>query len=180
MIKKSLLMGFIFVLTANYSPQALSMELASASDSEEVYSSSAHTISNGLYIGGGVASIFVGFGIGHAIQGRYGEKGWIFTVADLVAIGGYFTSVVFLAGDVMDAAEAGETISAGTVKKKGGLALGFLAAMVGVRIWEIIDAWMLPSHYKVVKESPFQAAPLISWNHMNSSFDVGLSLKYKF
>ena len=177
MIKKSLFMGFILALVANYNPQTFAMELASAS---EDYNSSTKTISNGRYIGGGVASIFVGFGVGHAIQGRYKEKGWIFTVADLIAIGGYFTSAVLLVGDAMDAAESGEGINTGAVKTKGGMALAFLAVGIGVRVWEMVDAWMLPSHYKVVKESPFQAAPLISWNPMNSSWDLGLSLKYKF
>ena len=41
----------------------------------ESYSPDTKTISTGKYVGGGVASIFLGWGIGHAIQGRYAERG---------------------------------------------------------------------------------------------------------
>lgn len=177
MIKKSLFMGFTLALMANYGPQTFSMELSSAS---EDYNSSAKTISTGRYIGGGVASILVGFGVGHAIQGRYKEKGWIFTVAELVTIGGYFTSVTLLVGDAIDIAETGGDIDVGAVKTKGGMALAFLAVGIGVRVWEMVDAWILPSQYKVVKESSFQIAPLISWSDMSSDWNLGFSLKYKF
>src|SRR4051812_36567936 len=37
---------------------------------------------NGRYISGGAVGSIFGFGIGHAIQGRYSEKGWIFAVGE--------------------------------------------------------------------------------------------------
>ena len=43
------------------------------------------TMSQGQYVGGGIASIFLPFGIGQAIQGRYKETGWIFTVSELAS-----------------------------------------------------------------------------------------------
>lgn len=33
---------------------------------------------------GGVVGTLIGFGTGHIIQGRYWERGWIFTITDLV------------------------------------------------------------------------------------------------
>src|ERR1043165_10125455 len=42
-------------------------------------------ISDGEHLGGGLAALFVGFGVGQAVQGRSGRKGWIFTVGGLGA-----------------------------------------------------------------------------------------------
>src|SRR5215813_5168447 len=42
-------------------------------------------ITDGQKTGGGAAALFVGFGVGQAIQGRWLERGWIFTAGDLVA-----------------------------------------------------------------------------------------------
>src|SRR5262245_55241343 len=41
-------------------------------------------ISDGQHIGGGVLAIFPGFGIGQAVQGRWLEKGWMFTLGEAV------------------------------------------------------------------------------------------------
>ena len=38
-------------------------------------------ISKETYVSGGLTAI-VGFGLGHAILGRYKEKGWIFTLSE--------------------------------------------------------------------------------------------------
>ena len=46
-------------------------------------------ISDDRWLGGGVASVLVGFGVGQAIEGRWGETGWIFTLGE----GGSFASM---------------------------------------------------------------------------------------
>ena len=131
------------------------------------------TISQGRYIGGGVASIFLGWGIGHAVQGRYSERGWIFTAGGaLSAIGviGLFSSLT------KSALENPENTSL------SGADYAFMGALIvgaGIRIWEMIDAWFLPSHYKIVKESSFQIKPLAFYDPSNK-FHYGLSLNYKF
>ena len=152
-----------------------SAESEAATASFRDYDSSTKSITNGQYIGGGVTSILLGYGIGHAIQGRYMERGWIFTASELVAIGGYITSVVFFVTEASDVYRTGNT---GGVKAFGGVSLAFLVALTGLRVWEIVDAWMLPSHYKIVKESPFQLTPLAYYNQKN--MNLGLSLQYKF
>src|SRR5687767_6234918 len=43
-------------------------------------------ISDGQWLGGAVANWFVGFGVGQAIQGRWSDRGWIFTVGEGVSI----------------------------------------------------------------------------------------------
>ena len=107
------------------------------------------------------------------MQGRYKERGWIFTAGEAVALGGAIVSDFLFVSDV---AESGK-VSFG----KRGLSLAFLVAFGAVKVWETIDAFMLPDHYKVVKASPFQISPLVLWNN-NSTDDVdwGLFLKYRF
>ena len=131
------------------------------------------TISNGQYIGGGIATLFLGWGIGHAVQGRYGEKGWIFTAG-----GAVFT--IGLSGVLYSTLKAAEENP--DDPSLSGLGYGFLGLWLvgtGVKIWELIDVWMLPSHYKVVKESPFQIKPLAFYDQ-NTDLNLGLSLNYKF
>ena len=170
MVKKSFLGLITLVLTVSYSPSVFSEQ---TSFNEGSYESSVKTLSQARYLGGGIAAAIVGFGVGHAVQGRYKDKGWIFTAAEVVALGGYFTSVVLLAKDVVET----KTINAG----KGGLAVAFLVAFGAVKIWETIDAFILPSDYKVVKESPLQISPLVLWNNNSTDdVDLGLSLKYRF
>jgi hypothetical protein len=47
-------------------------------------------ISDGQIVGGAVANIFLSFGIGQAIQGRWGETGWIFTLGGIASITAMF------------------------------------------------------------------------------------------
>ena len=172
------------VLTLSFSALAETTgnELSSESMTTERFASSyeeSKTISNGLYIGGGVASIIPGFGIGHALQGRYWEKGWVFTVGNLVFIGGYVTFAFVLAEDLQTAALKGDNLKVMSGGKKFvGLSLAFLLGILGFKVWEIVDAWNLPSHYKVVKESPFQIKPLAFYNQ--DKLNLGLSLNYNF
>lgn len=92
-------------------------------------------ISDTQYILGGVLGTYpLGFGIGHAIQGRYSDKGWIFTVGELGSL------AVLMAG-FGDCVSRSWSDSSGC---NGGLitlgAFGFL----GFRIWEIVDVWATP------------------------------------
>src|SRR5690606_27430608 len=43
-------------------------------------------IDAGPHIAGGVVSMFIGFGAGHAVQGRFGDTGWIFLVGEVGSI----------------------------------------------------------------------------------------------
>ncbi len=47
-------------------------------------------------VGGAVAEIMFGFGIGQALEGRWHESGWVFTVTDLVS-GFAFTAGIMAA-----------------------------------------------------------------------------------
>jgi hypothetical protein len=106
------------------------------------------------YAVGGVVGTFVGFGIGHAVQGRYGEKGWIFTVGELGSIA---LIVAGLAQSITNCSYGSNCAnSAGTSE----ILIGYFGVL-GFRIWEIIDLWATPPsinnrwrdlHYRVDEE----------------------------
>lgn len=98
-------------------------------------------ITDGQYIGGGILAVFPGFGVGHAVQGRWSDNGWIFTVGEIAATGlviyGISQDDCFLAID-----ECHDTNDDGA----GEFVVGFLA-YTGLRIWEIVDAWAAPPRH---------------------------------
>ena len=156
-------------------------ELSSDSMTTDRFTSSydgSKTITNTRYIVGGIASIFPGLGIGHAVQGRWMERGWMFTAGGLITSTGYLVSAFWLVSSTTLELEAGMKPALKTNKGAGGLALAFLLAYIGFKIWEAADVWMLPSDYTIVKESPFQVKPLAFYDQEN--MNLGLSLNYTF
>ncbi len=117
-------------------------------------------ISTPAYVIGGIIGTYpVGLGVGHAIQGRYMDKGWIFTVGEL----GSVAIMVAALGDCVYSSVGGYS------NCNGGL--GWLAVMgfVGFRIWEIVDVWAAPPEinrrYREIKmrtESRVSLSPLFA------------------
>lgn len=94
-------------------------------------------ISQTRYIVGGILATYpLGFGIGHAVQGRYSDKGWIFTAGELASIAVMFAGF----GDCSYSSNRYESCS-------GGLVVLGAFAFVGFRIWEAIDAWAVPPEH---------------------------------
>lgn len=58
---------------------------------DEQYLLSRGYISDGAWLGGGLVNLFFGFGLGQAIQGRWSERGWIFTLGQ----GGSFALMLY-------------------------------------------------------------------------------------
>lgn len=120
-------------------------------------------------IGGGVAGTFFGLGIGHAVQGRYGEKGWIFTVGELGSVG------VMIAGAAtcLDPEDCNPGLA-------GGLVIGGALGLFAFRTWEIADVWAGPlSHNRRVKQARRRAglAPYVKKTPDRGAV-VGLSLTF--
>jgi hypothetical protein len=93
-------------------------------------------ITDNQRVGGGLLGTFVGLGTGHIAQGRWGERGWIFTVGEVVTYGILLAEMIDcweISGDNSGCDEG--WIVAG--------ALGF----AGFRIWEIVDVWAYPPDY---------------------------------
>ncbi len=97
-------------------------------------------ISDGEHIGGGLAAVFLGLGIGQAIQGRWSEKGYIFTLGE----GASFVAMVWGLSRW-----ANDCIDSETCRDDSGMALfaGGLIAFSVFRIWETIDAFVAPPEH---------------------------------
>ena len=96
------------------------------------------TISQGRYIGGGVTGLFLGFGIGQAIQGRWKERGWIHTVLQAGIIGGFVFGGAFFLDESFSLEKYALYFVIGAF------------AFLGSKVWETIDTWMLPRSIKVI------------------------------
>ena len=103
------------------------------------------------HIGGGLVATFVGFGVGHAVQGRWSERGWIFTVGETAGLG----LMVYGLGKGLDSC-------ANVESDCGTSGLGFIAggaiALTGFHLWETIDAFVAPiGHNRRVRAAKLRA-----------------------
>lgn len=90
------------------------------------------------YLGAGLGT-GLGLGIGHAVQGRYGEIGWVFTVTEALS------SVAFGIGLGSCATSLNYNTNTNTVScNNAGLLYAGLFALIGFHVWEIIDVWTAP------------------------------------
>jgi hypothetical protein len=97
-------------------------------------------ISDGEWIGGGFANIFFGFGIGQAIQGRWSERGWIFTLGQ-----GAF-SVAFMYGFIRWFGDCFESNCNNDDRAFELMLVGGLGAAV-FYTWGAIDAFAVPPEH---------------------------------
>ena len=118
-----------------------------------------------------VTSIILGFGIGHAIQGRWLDKGWIFTTGNILTTGGFLFSL-FGAG-YASMYDDEQTAEIGMVSS-----IVFFILTISLKTYEAIDVWKAPG-YEIKKSSALELKPIISMNALKGS-DFGLSLKYSF
>ncbi len=97
-------------------------------------------ISTPRYVIGGILGTYpIGLGIGHAIQGRWSEDGWIFTAGELGSASVLFFGLLGCVDQVFKRDNCSDVENAMIVT---GL-IGF----VGFRIWEIVDVWAKPPAY---------------------------------
>jgi hypothetical protein len=97
-------------------------------------------ISDGQHLGGGVVAIMFGFGIGQAIQGRWSDTGWIFTLGETASI------VALVAGAVksLDNCPLLENQCTNNNNDGEGLLIAGVVGIVVFRTWEVVDAFMGP------------------------------------
>jgi hypothetical protein len=94
------------------------------------------------YVAGGVVGSFLGFGIGHAIQGRYG------TDAAWMSIGQAAGGLMFLLGAGCPIKQIGSASC-----PLNGTATTGLALMILTHVWEIYDLWATPpKHNKMYRD----------------------------
>ena len=96
------------------------------------------------YIGGAIVGLFVGFGVGQAVQGRYGDTGWIFTVGEVASGAVLVTGMVRAFGDFdrcFDNSTCPRDHTAGV------LLLGGVIGLAAFRIWELVDVFNGPTKH---------------------------------
>jgi hypothetical protein len=96
-------------------------------------------IGPGEHFGGALLGFFIGFGSGQAVQGRWGDTGWIFTVGEAASIAaivvGVSSEVEDCADDFCDDDENGPLIAIGVI------------GIIGFRVWEIVDSIAGPASH---------------------------------
>jgi hypothetical protein len=96
-------------------------------------------------LGGGMAAVFLGFGTGQIVEGRWTDTGWLYTFGEAAGIG------VVIAGAVQQVNACpvfGDPNSSGCNSNRGvGLIVGGAIALTGLRIAEIVDAFVAPGKH---------------------------------
>lgn len=136
-------------------------------------------LTRGEYTGGEIAAsgllgTIIGFGTGHAVQDRYRESGWIYTV-------GEGTGLVILGIGIPACGEADDFFdNAGCIV---GVAITGEVLFLGFKLVEIVDVWAHPAiHNRRVRaleertvgsQWSFQVRP-----HADGGMTAGLALRY--
>ena len=129
----------------------------------KVYLSSKRRLSTSHYVTSGLIGSFVGFGTGHLVQGRYWDKGWIFTLASASIVG---------SGALLAVAEYNLIPLATEI-----IAISILATSAGIKLWEVFDIWKLPPSYEVASKN-LELSPFF-FAHNDTPY-IGLSLNWKY
>jgi hypothetical protein len=153
---------------------AISLGL-NATASAEAYVTQGPQLSQGRYIAGGLTTLLVGYGVGHAVQGRWAEKGWIFTVGEVASTGLIVGGYGWMASNIYSAGTRTSTGAVYSTQPNLGGPAGLMVAgsvvLAGFRIWEIIDSFSAPTfdeyqrHASIEKRAPsteLAFLPLIS------------------
>lgn len=101
-------------------------------------------ISDAAHAGGAITSFLFGFGLGHAVQGRWGDTGWIFTVGE--AASGAVAMISF-AAVIGCAANTDEGDRSCNADSSAMLLLGSALAFGALRVWETFDAISAPAEH---------------------------------
>ena len=129
-------------------------------------------ISQSRYITSGVVGL-LGFGIGHAIQGRWLERGWMFTAGSSLVVVGIVGSGVLSSSKSSSSRRSGSP--RGLADFASFVSLLLVPSLPIFHIWGVVDTWWLPSHYKITNvdiSSKF-------YSYKDKNF-IGLSLNYKW
>lgn len=116
-------------------------------------------ISEGRQVSGGILGTYpLGFGMGHAIQGRWQDDGKFFTYTELGAIG-----LMAASGPCVGKIFSNADNDCGGLQEA--LLLTGLISFVGLRVWEIVDVWKAPGkqnrRHKYLKDR-LEALPDVS------------------
>ena len=104
-------------------------------------------VSQGGWIIGGILGTWMGFGMGHLVQGRFGDSGVLFAGGEIgclivmaIAIPSAFSNEVLCN-------ENGCVVQENQADLWQGVAIGAGITFVALRIWEIYDVWACPAQW---------------------------------
>jgi hypothetical protein len=92
-------------------------------------------ISTGRVVGGVLMSMWLGLGVGQAIEGRWSNTGWIFTFGEPTALGMIVVGLL-RACDQHDCDES-----------RSGLAVAGILGYMGLRLWGMVDVFVGPAFH---------------------------------
>jgi hypothetical protein len=144
-------------------------------------------VSTPEHIIGGLLGMYPGFGVGHAFQDRWTDRGYIFTIGEVGSLGILMLGVASCLGDAfsdsIDGKEESDCNNAFVVIGS----VGFL----GFKIWEVADVWFdPPGHNRKFrklrhqinnhppKKSEIQSLNLVPF--LNRNMGSGINLQYRF
>mgnify|MGYP000870276724 CR=1 FL=1 len=101
-------------------------------------------ISNDRHAGGALMAFLFGFGTGQAVQGRWGESGWIFTIGETLSL----AAIIHAAPDAGEFCDSLESVERTAFERNCDArqrramrqVMGGLAVFVGLHLWEVVDA----------------------------------------
>lgn len=96
---------------------------------------------------GGMLGTFLGFGLGHAAQGRYGELGWIFTAGEIASMTAMFTGLVRCLNGEYESNDDVVIRNNGCQGNEATLLIGGAIGFMVFRTWEMIDSWVGPTRH---------------------------------
>ena len=123
-----------------YDPQQPVVQLQITGEQAELLAEG--EISIGRWVTGGILAYAVGFGVGHTVQGRWRETGWIFTAGESASMVAILYGLTQMSGGRNGFDEDPYTNQRD--RRGRNYALAGIVGLVGFRIWGIADAWIAP------------------------------------
>jgi hypothetical protein len=117
-------------------PPTTSLVPPLALDADEVALLEHGEITEQQYFVGGFANVFVGFGLGQAIQHRWFSRGWIFTLGEGVSLAAVIIGVLSSPDCTSSSCDGRSTL--------GNIGL---FGLLGFHIWGAIDSFAAPANY---------------------------------
>lgn len=97
---------------------------------------------------GGVVAIFVGWGIGQAVEGRWHDTGWIFSLGETASIAAMIGGIVGIFNcEGFAPSDPNNDVCPGGDSTSKGFVIGGALALTGFRIWEVVDAFIGPGNH---------------------------------
>jgi hypothetical protein len=137
-------------------------------------------ITSDEHVLGAIGSLFLPFGLGQAIQGRWSDTGRMFAIGEAVSGGAFALGAVSSVGCLDGCSRHAENAVVA-------LAVGGLIGMAVFRVWEIVDAFVGPYghndrvrslHRRLGVRPVYGGAPYVAPSPDGAGAVAGVSLRF--